>query len=91
MIACSIKILFDFVVPLVHLIVPASCFLFYSDLFALAENQLTFDSQCGVLVRLEALGSGLSLCSTAVLILQPIVQELVFLIFELIDYCTGRQ
>ena len=28
MIACSIKILFDFVVPLVHLIVPASCFLF---------------------------------------------------------------
>ena len=91
MMACSIEILFDFVVPLVRFLVPTNCFAFDIEFYAFAKNQLTFDSKCGLPYRLGSLDSGLSLCSTAVLILQPIVQELFFLISELVDYCNGRQ
>ena len=89
--ACSIEIFFDFAIPFVRLVIPIRCFSFELGLFNNAANQVTFQSYCGMLVRLDSLDSGLSLCATSLLILQPIIQEFFALIYELIDYCTERK
>ena len=91
MIACLLEILFDFAIPIARLVLPIRCFKTELALFHYVADQLAIQSHCGILVRVESLDSGLSLCGTSLLIWQPIVQELFFLIYELIEHCTAQR
>ena len=89
---CSIEILFDFSVLVFHAAHPiswlsSSSFSRPYALDLLVPLGAEFSSECDVLVRLDTLDGGLSTNGVIVLILQPTLQELIFLISELIGHC----
>ena len=89
MLACSIEIMFDFSVVIVHAASPLNFLTFDIQPASLAQPHLA--SKCHTLVRLSALNSrGLARDTICFLALQPTVQELFFLIFALVDHCKRR-
>ena len=86
MISCSIEILFDLIILAVNGALPINCFSFDFEVFGI--EQVHTRTKCDLYIRFMALDVGLSKCGVAILILQPTIQELFFLISELVDHCT---
>ena len=87
MIACAVEIIFDITLPTALKLSSMTCF---SISLYIARNYgpgNDFDVECSMTAMLDALDSTLSKCSIVFLALQPAVQELVFLISVLIDFC----
>ena len=83
-IACSIEVLFDCCV----LAAIFGGFQYFSlDLHDHdGIEQPLYSSSCDILTRIVALDSGLSKCVLSILIVQPTLQEIFSLIFELVEY-----
>ena len=90
MIACAVEIIFDLILPTAVKITFLACFSISLHNFRTHGVATGFDTKCSMTGRLEALDGALSKCSIVFLALQPTVQELVFLISVLIDYCRGN-
>ena len=88
MISCSIEILFDLIILAVYGALSINCFSFDFEVFGI--EQVHTSTKCDLYIRFMALDVGLSKCGVAILILQPTIQELFFLISELVDHCTGK-
>ena len=86
MISCSIEILFDLIVLVTYVAAPIDCFSMNFDAYGIEQTHIS--THCDLFVRFLALDVGLSRCSVAILILQPTIQELFFLISELVDHCS---
>ena len=90
MINCSVEILFDATVLIVRA-AASSHFDWFKYQFGrfIFRDQATIESKCDMLTRLQALDSGVTGGTIAVLILQPTVQEICFLIVAFIDHFKG--
>ena len=83
MINCFIEIVFDICTLAVIFSGIISCFSF--DLKSFHLDQLIYSPSCDLAARIIALDTGIiSSCSIKILILQPAIQEIVFLVSELI-------
>ena len=91
MIACTVEILFDIALPIGLSFASFKCFsaALYTASIHFNEVLASVDIECGIRVRLEALDGGMSRCILVFLLLQPVVQELVFFISLLVDYCRN--
>ena len=93
MIACTVEILFDIALPIGLSFASFKWFsaaLNYTANIHFNEALASVDIGCGIRVRLEALDGGMSKCILVFLLLQPVVQELVFFISLLVDYCRNN-
>ena len=85
MINCCIEITFDVCTLAIIFSSLISCFRF--DLMSFHLDQPIYSLSCDLTARIIALDTGLiSSCSIKVLILQPAIQEIVYLVSELIRF-----
>ena len=92
-IACSIEILFDLGVLVTYLTGLAPCLSFkpYQSMRFNFSNQPDGKSRCDESFRWWALDSGLSDCAANILLLQPVIQEIFFLLSELVAFIRQRK
>ena len=90
MLSSLIEILFDFAVPIVHVASPLNLIAFDPKPMGLYQAHY-MSAKCDMLTRLQALDCGLSDSTIGVLVLQPTLQELFYLIFKLIDLCREKR
>ena len=93
MIACSIEILFDVAVLLSYLTgrIPCLSYQPYASYRIRFSNQADGKSHCDVRFRWWSLDSGLSDCGTAILLCQPVIQEIFFLLSELVAFLRQKK
>lgn len=86
MIACAAEIIFDITLPIGLSFASLKCFtVALHTANKHLEGKTLVDFECDVNIRLEALDGGISNCILSFLVLQPLVQELFFLISVLIE------
>ena len=92
-IACSIEILFDLGVLVTYLAGLAPCLSFkpYQSMRFNFSNQPDGKSRCDERFRWWALNSSLSNCATNILLLQPVIQEIFYLLSELVAFIRQRK
>ena len=93
MIACSIEILFDVGVLVSYLTgkIPCMAYQPYASYRIRFSNQADGKSHCDERFRWWSLDSGLSDCGTAILLCQPVIQEIFFLLSELVAFLRQKK
>ena len=92
MLSCSIEVLFDLVILLIYSSGHVPCLSFnpYHTFAFSLENQLSETSKCDISFKWTALDFGLTRCTMFFLYCQPVLQELFFVLSELIGCCSMK-